>query len=313
MPFVQGKCENCGGILAVDSSLKAAICPFCGAAYVVQDSINYYNTSIKVENMHADVVNITDESSSEARLKAAKAYMRISDYEKAEKEYKKVTELAPQNHLGWHGLIDSHTHHYSKRIRSNKELSKLEEYAKTVLTFAPVEEGAELLSEFRRYAKAEQEQNNVEKLPLNIALVKQSKELELLENDNNSIRNDLANAESRIKSLKKNPVGCGWLVFGVPVLVFGIILTNLFMAEGDWFQAKTELAIVFILPCYVLAGLSLVLTIKDKIVSRKNNKEIVLLNSKQKKYNEQISANNEKMRIINNEIEAIKGKLSVYA
>ena len=64
MSFVQGKCENCGGILAVDSSLKAANCPFCGAAYVVQDSINYYNTSIKVDNMHADVVNITDESSS---------------------------------------------------------------------------------------------------------------------------------------------------------------------------------------------------------------------------------------------------------
>ena len=59
MSFVQGKCESCGGILTVDPSLKAANCPFCGTAYVVQDSINYYNTTIKVETMHADVVNIT--------------------------------------------------------------------------------------------------------------------------------------------------------------------------------------------------------------------------------------------------------------
>jgi predicted RNA-binding Zn-ribbon protein involved in translation (DUF1610 family) len=48
MPFVQGKCESCGGILTVDPSLKAANCPFCGAAYVVQDSINYYKTTIQV-------------------------------------------------------------------------------------------------------------------------------------------------------------------------------------------------------------------------------------------------------------------------
>ena len=81
MPFVQGKCENCGGILEVDSSLKAANCPFCGVAYVVQDSINNYNTTIhNVESLHADVVTVMDESSSEARLKAGFAYIKISKY-----------------------------------------------------------------------------------------------------------------------------------------------------------------------------------------------------------------------------------------
>lgn len=122
MAFVQGKCENCGGILAVDPSLKAAICPFCGTAYVVQDSINNYNTTIKVETMHANVVNITDESSSEARLKAADAYMKIGEYSKAEEEYTKVTELTPQNYKGWLGLIDSCTFHYTKRIKSADKL-----------------------------------------------------------------------------------------------------------------------------------------------------------------------------------------------
>ena len=42
MPFVQGKCESCGGNLTVDHNLKAANCPFYGSAYVIQDSINKF-------------------------------------------------------------------------------------------------------------------------------------------------------------------------------------------------------------------------------------------------------------------------------
>ena len=63
MPFVQGKCENCGGVLAVDPSQKAAICPFCGVAYVVQDSINYYNTTM---NISANVVNFYGDSKAQS-------------------------------------------------------------------------------------------------------------------------------------------------------------------------------------------------------------------------------------------------------
>ena len=50
MPFVQAKCESCGAILTVDSNLKAANCTYCGSAYVVQDSINYYNSFTKVNS-----------------------------------------------------------------------------------------------------------------------------------------------------------------------------------------------------------------------------------------------------------------------
>lgn len=44
MPFVQAKCPNCGGMLAVDDSKKAAICQFCGDAFVVEEAVNNYNT-----------------------------------------------------------------------------------------------------------------------------------------------------------------------------------------------------------------------------------------------------------------------------
>ena len=165
MPFVQGKCENCGGILTVDPSLKAANCPFCGVAYIVQDSINNYNTTIKVNTINASVVNVSDESSAEGRLKAANAYMILGKYSEAETEYKRVTELTPQNHLGWLGLIESHTHNYTLRIRPLREFNKLKEYSENFLVFAPSDTGIKLLEQYKTYIKSEREKNAAECAP----------------------------------------------------------------------------------------------------------------------------------------------------
>ena len=44
MPFVQAKCPECGGMLAVDDSKKAGVCQFCDEAFIIQDAINNYNT-----------------------------------------------------------------------------------------------------------------------------------------------------------------------------------------------------------------------------------------------------------------------------
>ena len=44
MSFVQAKCPECGGMLAVDADKKAAVCQFCGEAFIVQEAINNYNT-----------------------------------------------------------------------------------------------------------------------------------------------------------------------------------------------------------------------------------------------------------------------------
>ena len=128
MPLVQAKCESCGGNLTVDSNLKAANCPFCGTAYVVQDAINHYNTSVTIEHLHADVVNISDESSSEGRLRAADALMKMNKYGEAEREYLTVTRLAPQNYRGWYGLIESHPCRFSRRLIKRSEFNMLNDY-----------------------------------------------------------------------------------------------------------------------------------------------------------------------------------------
>lgn len=230
MSFVQGKCESCGGILTVDPSLKAANCPFCGTAYVVQDSINYYNTTIKVETMHADVVNITDETSSEARIKAAEAYMRMGKFSSAEKEYKYVTELAPQNHLGWLGLIEARTDNYTRRIKSKTKLGELIEYSNAVRALAPNDSGNNLLVKWNKYLNSEEEKNELEKETIVKELSEKENLLEELSERINAFSSQIEKDERRLSFLirsypiddsnnPKNPTG--FLVIGIIILFFG--------------------------------------------------------------------------------------------
>lgn len=58
MSFVQAKCPNCGGILAVDDSHDAALCPFCNTPYVVEKAINNYNITNNITVGAGAVVNV---------------------------------------------------------------------------------------------------------------------------------------------------------------------------------------------------------------------------------------------------------------
>ena len=258
MPFVQGKCESCGGILTVDPSLKAANCPFCGSAYVVQDSINYYNTTIKVESMHADVVNVSDESSSEGRLKAANAYMKLGKYEKAEIEYKKVTELTPQNYLGWLGLIESHTQNYTLRIRSTNELNKLKDYSKSVIVFAPTGTGEELAKKCNIYIDSETEKNKTELEPYSEASNKyknnmaqiyaQEQKLNECLNEKikraNTLAETIKNYEEKNKKLEVNRA---LVIVGIFLLVSGLIICAINVFVGILFILIGGLPLFFVI------------------------------------------------------------------
>jgi len=168
MPMVQAKCENCGGILAVDSDLKAANCPFCGTAYIVQDSINYYNSTVNIDNssianVRANVVNINDERTSEGRLKAADAYMQINKFDEALREYKEVTRLTPHNYRGWQGMIEAFTCRFGRRIRTRDDIRTLEDYGRSVRTFSSDEQSKDILQKLADYIEAQRVQNRQEK------------------------------------------------------------------------------------------------------------------------------------------------------
>lgn len=55
MSLVQAKCTNCGANLEINNTLDAAVCPYCGTAFIVEKAVNNYNTT---NHINAGVVNV---------------------------------------------------------------------------------------------------------------------------------------------------------------------------------------------------------------------------------------------------------------
>lgn len=76
MSFVQAKCPECGGMLAVDGDKKAAVCQFCGEAFIVQEAINNYITNNITNNNttnnygEGSVVNVYENNSKDFVIEA---------------------------------------------------------------------------------------------------------------------------------------------------------------------------------------------------------------------------------------------------
>ena len=107
MPLVPAVCTQCGSKLNVDTSKEAAICPYCKTPFITEDAINYYNTTnvTNIENLHADVVNVNDDSSRDSQVKSADTFIKLGNYNAARKIFDKLTEEHPYDYRGWWGLI----------------------------------------------------------------------------------------------------------------------------------------------------------------------------------------------------------------
>ena len=193
MPIVQAKCEGCGGILEVDSSLKAAICKYCGSAYVVQDAINNYNSVTNVEYLHANVVNVIDDSSSKARLEAADTYLKLGKYDDAYKEYNTVSKLTPQDYRSWWGMVVAKTDKFTRRIRSESELSDCREIAKSIELLST---GNSVLLKWKEYDVLQQQLNREE-------LEELLREERILEDNLISAKEELQSIANEIKLIMK--------------------------------------------------------------------------------------------------------------
>ena len=66
MPLVPCKCTNCGANLQVDNTKDAAVCEFCGSAFVVEKAINNYNVT---NHISAGVVNVYGGNSSDFEIR----------------------------------------------------------------------------------------------------------------------------------------------------------------------------------------------------------------------------------------------------
>ncbi len=97
MALVSAKCTQCGAMLKVDDSLEAAVCEYCGAAYIVEKAINNYNTTI-INNNHYDgaTINVASENVP-ALLKRTELFLEDGDWKNVDLYCERVLDQEPEN------------------------------------------------------------------------------------------------------------------------------------------------------------------------------------------------------------------------
>lgn len=245
MPFVKAKCTNCGGSLQVDSEKKAAICPFCNQAYVVEDAINNYIT-----NIHANVVNITDDRSANARIKAAEAFLKLGEWDKANQSYIEVCDLTPQDYRGWWGRIQALTHDFSpfqcavdagSIYACEQWVKDLKKLFASAVTFMPEDKRATSEELFQSYL------SNVQQC-IDAAKKQNAARCSTLQKKIRQTQNERAEALSQLEKWESTPIkstgrerssgggggiGCfGWLLLGWFIFIIPVILITA-LVESD--------------------------------------------------------------------------------
>ena len=149
MQLVKAICPNCGGFLEVDASNKAAICTFCKLPFIIEEAINNYTTHI--EHLHADNVTINDDRTAAARLEAGEANLKLKHWPEAEKVFKEVCDLTPQDYRGWWGRIRAITQEFTADLFHGDEIATLNDLFNSVSTFLNGPEKAEIVQTFDSY------------------------------------------------------------------------------------------------------------------------------------------------------------------
>lgn len=101
MPIVPAKCTACGANLNVDSNKDAAVCNYCGSAFIIEKAINNYNN---YNTINADKV-VVEGIQVETLLKNAETYIKLGDFGRAQTYYTEMTKHFPDDYRGWWGSV----------------------------------------------------------------------------------------------------------------------------------------------------------------------------------------------------------------
>lgn len=95
MPLVMAQCTNCGGSLEVDNTKEAAVCPFCGQAYIVEKAIQQFNITNTTHIENTFIV----ESEYEKLHDAGVFFINNKEYDRAIEKYEKIKTDYPYKNV----------------------------------------------------------------------------------------------------------------------------------------------------------------------------------------------------------------------
>lgn len=279
MPLLEGKCNNCGGIIKFDSNSKTGSCPYCNTPYLAEDIINNYNTYNSYNISHANI-QMVNENTVEKKLNNAELYLtKIKNFEKARQCFEEVTEEAPDNYLGWWGLVRTYTMSFTATKLGTEMMSLLEYYANNALVVAPENKKSSLQDTWQKYHDNSLQYSN--------DLIKQKEELDA------QMQNICKEQESLSKTIEsKNKV---YNFFSTCKSVSGFILFSIIAAIVCFiFHFSTVGVLLIVVP--------IAISIFGAIGSSIAFKQLRVLNKTSIDYDKQIRGLNKQIEAFNNKI-----------
>lgn len=99
MPLVPAKCTQCGANITVDDSKDAAICEFCGTAFITEKVINNYNVTNNFNIANAQItvsgIDVTK------RIDAAEKLMNSGLFDEGKRMLFQITEDCPEDYRAY--------------------------------------------------------------------------------------------------------------------------------------------------------------------------------------------------------------------
>ncbi len=119
MALVEAKCTNCGGKLKIDNEKDAAICPYCGSAFIVEKGIQLYNQSCFVhgENVNVYHADSGHESASELYSTGTKS-LEAGSFDLAKKCFDDIKKYYPSDYRGPLGIMQYWLNHNNLPVKS---------------------------------------------------------------------------------------------------------------------------------------------------------------------------------------------------
>lgn len=274
MPLVAAQCTNCGAALQVDNSKDAAVCQYCGSAFIVEKAIHNYeiNNTYRIEN--ANII-VNDEKSFAKRMAAAEEYLyQLKEYNAAYEIFNEIESLAPTNYKVWYGKICSQTKDFNADVvadivvNNRKAYENMKRDFSNAVATAMGEEKVEIRKKI--YELLEGAKVGVDSFiakDINADINDLKSQIESLEQDIKNRHDDNDKLSKQVRSLKNKAGTCApvshffevlmkiGLFLGIPVIVFGICFLIGFKNEPTMQVGAVVMIAMGLIPtvlCFIL-------------------------------------------------------------
>lgn len=307
MPLVNAKCTNCGAPLQVDNTHEAAVCQYCGSAFIVEKAIQNYNYHI-TNNITAQNVIVAGkgEMEKERLLQNAKTQMEFKEYNKAMEIFKQVAEDYPDDYRGWYGMATIITEDFQDIKLNQNNFQEVESYINKALISVQGHNDTEIREKWNNYCQRRDQfiSANVNELSdLSAKHGQMVKELNSLRQQRNALAEE--GKSVTFKMQKNERIGLLLTVWCILGAFFFFSCLFILLYNDYSFQAKDT-------PYYIgLIILPVSILIYKRIVFSTNKNKKKIIDSQIQELDSQIQTANQTSASLSSRISEIKEKYKI--